>query len=287
MESERRDHKIYKYTNKVNGKVYIGRTCTSLYKRARGGEGYRGCVYFWNAIQKYGWENFEGEILEEGLTAEESSVKEIEYIEKYNSANGDFGYNIVKSAQSDFDDTRRLKISERNKGENNPRWGCHISEEHRRKIIETNKKRVYTPEMRRNLSEARKKSYAEGTVHPMSGHKHTQEAKDKMSKANKGHIPWNKGKKMSEVSPDYVPSFLGKHHSEEARRKISEANKGRSNTACSKRVVCIETGVIYDSALEASRIIKRDVSQLCKCCRGVRKSCGGYHWCYVDDLPKN
>ena len=190
---ERRDHKIYKYTNKVNGKVYVGKTCTSLAKRARRGEGYRGCVYFWNAIQKYGWENFEPEILEEGLTPEEATIKEVEYIEKYNSADCEFGYNIVKEVQGDFSDTTRIKLSERNKGENNPRWGCHISEEHRRKIIETNKKRVYTDEMRANISRAQKKSYAEGRVPPMLGRNHTQEAKYRVSKANKGRKYYNNG----------------------------------------------------------------------------------------------
>lgn len=281
---ERRDHKIYKYTNKVNGKVYIGKTCTTLKKRARNGEGYVGCVYFWSAIQKYGWENFEPEILEEGLTPEEASIKEIEYIEKYNSADHEFGYNIVKEIQSDFNDETRIKLSERNKGENNPRWGCHISEEHKDIIRESNKKRVYTDEMRANISKAEKKSYAEGRVHPMLGRKHAEEAKDRISKANRGHTPWNKGKKMSEVKADYVPSFLCKHHTEETKKKLSAINKGRPRYDSRKRVLCVETGVIYDSATEAAKKNKCNISRLCKCCRGVAKSSGGYHWRYVDDL---
>ena len=41
---------IYIYKNKVNGKVYIGQTCETLARRARGGYGYKGCPHFYNAI---------------------------------------------------------------------------------------------------------------------------------------------------------------------------------------------------------------------------------------------
>ena len=282
MKEERCDHKIYKYTNKVNGKVYIGRTCTTLKKRARRGQGYKGCVYFWCAIEKYGWDNFEPEILESGLTNEEAAIKETEYIKKFNSANSEFGYNIIENANNDIGEKVRIKMSERNKGENNPRWGCHISEEHRQKIREANKKRVYTPEMIENMRKGHQKKGFVGKNHPMYGRHHTEEAKRKVSEANKGHIPWNKGKKMSEIKPNYIHPLLGKHLSEETKKKVSEANKGKHSPS-RKQVLCIETGTIYESATEASKKIGCDVSQLCKCCRGVAKSCKGYHWRYVND----
>lgn len=87
MAEERRDHKIYKYTNKVNGKVYIGRTCRTLKERAgHNGSYYESCPYFWRAIKKYGWDSFEGKIIEEGLSDTEAAVKEIFYINLYESA---------------------------------------------------------------------------------------------------------------------------------------------------------------------------------------------------------
>lgn len=59
---------IYKHTNLINGKVYIGQTCQSPEKRfGKNGNGYRGCRYFYNAIECYGWDNFEHEILETNL----------------------------------------------------------------------------------------------------------------------------------------------------------------------------------------------------------------------------
>lgn len=49
-----------------------------------------------------------------------------------------------------------------------------------------------------------------------------------------------------------------------------------------KKVECIETGIIYDSASVASRETGIDNSAITKCCKGMRKTIGGYHWKYVE-----
>ena len=86
---------IYKHTNKANGKVYIGQTkCKDLTRRWAGGHGYRECRFFFSAIVRYGWLNFEHEILETGLTKDEADEKERYYIEKYRTRNPRYGYNI-------------------------------------------------------------------------------------------------------------------------------------------------------------------------------------------------
>ena len=54
---------VYRHVNEVNGKVYIGITCQSLNDRWRNGKGYGKSTHFAHAIQKYGWDNFEHEIL--------------------------------------------------------------------------------------------------------------------------------------------------------------------------------------------------------------------------------
>lgn len=277
-----RDHKIYKYTNKVNGKVYIGKTRTSLQRRAgRNGERYSQCTYFGNAIKKYGWDNFEPTILEDNLTPEEATIKEVEYIKEYDSANPDKGYNLVDTVQSDFSEKTIIKLSERNKGKNNPMWGRHISERQKEIIRECNRNRVYTDEMRANASKAHKGKNC-GKNHYLFGKHLSQEAKDKISKATKGRIPWNKGLKMSTVE-GYVPSMLGKHLSNEAKKKLSIANKGRPNLACRKAVICLETGIVYESITQASKELNCDASEIAKCCKGKRRAVKGFHWNYVDD----
>ena len=86
---------IYKHTNLLNGKCYIGQTKqTDLTRRWTGGSGYRECIRFSRAIKKYGWSGFAHEILETGLTKEEADAKEIYYIKKFRSNERGYGYNI-------------------------------------------------------------------------------------------------------------------------------------------------------------------------------------------------
>lgn len=54
---------VYAHINKVNGKIYIGQTCRKPEYRWNDGKGYKECTYFYNAIEKYGWDNFDHEIL--------------------------------------------------------------------------------------------------------------------------------------------------------------------------------------------------------------------------------
>ena len=72
---------IYKATNKINGKVYIGQTINSLEHRKSGHERDAHCkkkstVYFHNALLKYGFENFNWEVIKEC-----ASQKELDYYE--------------------------------------------------------------------------------------------------------------------------------------------------------------------------------------------------------------
>ena len=88
------NYKIYIHKNKINGKVYVGQTKQSLKRRWNNGNGYTQCPYFYNAIKKYGWDNFEHILLDEHLTKEEANTKEQDYIKYYKSSSPEFGYNI-------------------------------------------------------------------------------------------------------------------------------------------------------------------------------------------------
>lgn len=83
---------IYKTTNKVNGKIYIGLTTMSEEESK---------WYFGSgdsikkAIEKHGVENFEKEILERGFFSKEELVEaEIKWIEHFKSTTREIGYNI-------------------------------------------------------------------------------------------------------------------------------------------------------------------------------------------------
>lgn len=90
-----RTYLIYKHTNKINGKVYIGQTCQRARIRWQYGDGYRHNLHFYAAIKKYGWNNFEHEILYTSLTKEEADELEIQLIAKYKATNSQFGYNSL------------------------------------------------------------------------------------------------------------------------------------------------------------------------------------------------
>ena len=88
---------IYKVTNLVNGKCYIGQTINGLVKRKRQHLGYvrRGKRYtFHKAIRKYGEENFEWEVLEDNISCNMLDAKETEYIIEKDCLRPN-GYNMI------------------------------------------------------------------------------------------------------------------------------------------------------------------------------------------------
>lgn len=97
---------IYKITNKVNGKVYIGQTRYTIEFRWRQHLHKKDHTYFHNAIRKYGTENFIVEILEE-CNYEDLNSREIYYISKFNSFKN--GYNSTIGG----DGNRRLLLDDK------------------------------------------------------------------------------------------------------------------------------------------------------------------------------
>ena len=77
-----------------SGKKYVGITGDSPKNRWDSGHGYRRNPHFWNAIQKYGWNNFEHLILYTDLTKDEAKEYEIKLIKEYNLTNKKYGYNV-------------------------------------------------------------------------------------------------------------------------------------------------------------------------------------------------
>lgn len=105
---------VYKYTNLVNGKVYIGQTKQQLFERAhRDGTHYDKCPYFYNAILKYGWDNFQAEILEDNLTLEQANEKEVYWITYYNSyLDHSKGYNAAPGGSNMDREAHSKKLKE-------------------------------------------------------------------------------------------------------------------------------------------------------------------------------
>lgn len=82
---------IYKATNKINGKCYIGQT-KNFERRQKEHLRKNNCPKFMRAMNKYGKENFEWTFLKENLTLDEANYWEEYYIREFDSINN--GYNI-------------------------------------------------------------------------------------------------------------------------------------------------------------------------------------------------
>lgn len=86
---------IYKTTNKLNNKIYIGQKKSEIFL----GKAYLGSgKYLKRAINKYGEDNFIVEMLDTAESRDKLSELEIYYIEKYNATNINVGYNIAKGS---------------------------------------------------------------------------------------------------------------------------------------------------------------------------------------------
>lgn len=76
--------------------MYVGQTCKSLKERARNnGSGYEKSPFFYKAILKYGWDNFEGEIVADHLTHDEANDFEISLINNLKTREPHYGYNLA------------------------------------------------------------------------------------------------------------------------------------------------------------------------------------------------
>ncbi len=202
--------KIYKVTNTNNGKVYIGKTCQTVQQRwgrhlldAKKGMDLR----FYRAIRKYGPEAFSVEIICQVQTEELVDEIEKQWIADLRSSEPEFGYNGTLGGEG----------------------GIH-TEEGRRKISASTKKRWEDPLYKQRLSEAHKGLY-DGDKNPMFG-KHedhpcfgttlSDEHKAKISETRKRRYEDPEFKKrMSEANK-------GKHHTEEGRKNISKGLIGNT-----------------------------------------------------------
>lgn len=195
--------KVYKYTLKNDGRIYIGQTCCSLKERA-GSNGYRykGSEKFYHAIQKYGWQNFEVEIIKDNLTCDEANTLETEMIQKYNSIED--GFNLAQGGGNRIPtEQTRLKQSLAKRGQKNNRYGVKLSQQTKRKIGEANK-----------IS--------------LLGKHHSDQTKEKMSLSHRKYV---KCIETGQIYNGYSQAAKAKGTPKSLGSHISECCRGKRKTA--------------------------------------------------------
>jgi group I intron endonuclease len=203
---------VYKATNLINNKCYIGKTIRTLEKRRWGHLNdvkKQNCnSIFHRAINKYGEESFEWIILSETDSEIKLNAMEKFYIAVYKKMGkiynmtdgGDGTSGHIKSEET----RRKLSLAS---------MGHVVSEKTKQKIRE--KRKLQAPlsaEMLLKMSELRK------------GKKHTQESKKKMKEVKKLYWSLN-----TEAKIILSKRRAGKKMSEETKTKISIANIGKKS----------------------------------------------------------
>lgn len=156
---------IYKLINKTNGKFYVGQTCRTLDERWNRGHGYATCFYLDRAIQKYGKDNFDYEVLEylnDGVS--QKTIDEIEafWILDLKSNDPNIGYNLMfVSGNGRHSEETKKKMSDNHadiSGGNNPMFGKFHTDETKIKISNIHKGKIDSPETRERKSRMGKPS---------------------------------------------------------------------------------------------------------------------------------
>lgn len=114
------------------------------------------------------------------------------------------------------------------------------------------------------------------------GHKHTEEAKKKMRESHKNISDETRAKMSKARKGKYIGEnhpLYGTHLSQEIIKKRS---KSKSNA-----VYCVELNIVFNSAIEDSKKLKISQGNISSCCRGKRKTAGGYHWQFINETMKN
>lgn len=254
---------IYKITNNINEKVYIGqsihyrRRWNEHKNRAKNGRISR----LYSDMREYGIENFSFEVIDIAESKEQANYKEGFYASYYNSYDNDKGYNEKGCGLHQFlseDTKKKISISrEKYKGIYATFYGKHHTDETKEKISKRLKEISSAPDYK----------------NAFYGKKHTDSTRKIMSeKAKKRSI----GEKNN---------MYGKNHTELSKEKMSEkwTNERRKKLIESqkKSCKCVETEEVFESYKEAAYFANCSQSGITK---SIKTGCSikGYHFICID-----
>lgn len=273
---------IYKTTNTINNKIYIGQYTGKKLDYLGSGS------IFLKALKKYKRINFSKEILEYCSSMEELNKQEIYWIKYYNATDKKIGYNLSDGGSGTlgykFTEEQKEKMSSSHKG-------LKQSGETIKKRQSKIKGLKRSDESRKNISIGLKKLY-ETREHPRLGEKHSAKTKRRIGEKNKKSLT---GKKLTEehktnISIGYsnrkdkrplYDKWLEKYGKKEADLKLAELTNNRVKKT-SKIVLQIDiNGIIineFASVIEAMK--ETGFSRIIDVLKGRRNSTKGYIFKY-------
>jgi len=139
--------KIYKITNKINDKIYVGKQSHNNFLYYGSGELIK------NAIKKYGKNNFTKEIIDECIGDENGSKLEIFWIKKLNALNG---YNLeIHGNGGEISERQKIMNKETVKKLWKDPNSIYNTPEYRKRLSEASKKRKWSEETKQKISKGR------------------------------------------------------------------------------------------------------------------------------------
>lgn len=259
---------IYRVTNLINSKIYIGQTVTSMTTRKNGHlSNARKNVLdipFHRAIRKYGEESFVWEIIDVAWNKEDLNKKEKYWIATYDSTNKSKGYNATIGGDA-FG----------GKGEDNFWFGKERTEENKAKISKTLK------ETRRKKGSPRNIPIVQLSINGefVAEYKNTIE-----TEFNKKAI--NACCRGRQVSCSGYLWLYKDNYNDEFVKSLVERYQDRKGGA-DKSVVSLDLNGIfvkeYKSIEDAVSEVGGFGSNITACCRGRQKTYKGYMWVYKKD----
>lgn len=251
---------VYKITNLINNKIYIGLTTLKLELRIKSHKNRLNSTrgkkeHLYRSMRKYGFENFKFEELICCYNIDDLCFYEQYFIELYKTTDRTIGYNkSIGGKISTLSPQGKLKISLKCK----KRW----------------KNKEYRDNMIKQLTGKKRNK-----PNKNKGKKHSQKHKLRISQSRKGKY---KGK----LNHNYgKPGFMkGKKFSEDHKNKISKALNGNTNGKTGKDhhmsipIMCVETGEIFLNISEAKKKYKGNIYKMLK---GRSKTAAGLTWKYL------
>lgn len=247
---------IYMIKNKIDGMMYVGQTKFTSTKRFRQhinkALNTTRNLHLYNAMRKYGIENFELIVLESDIDENMLDARESYYIEKYDTLNN--GYNCtsggggMRNYHHSKETRKKMSI-----GISNSMWKINTPER-AKKISDAQKGRKFTEEHKKHIKESIHDRYGDGN--PFYGKHHTDDTKHKISDAN------TKYRVVQKSGEDVLNIF----------DSVTESAQ-----------YCIDSGL-------TSAKITSVMYRIYYTCVGNQKVCYGYNWEYLEkciDYPEN
>lgn len=234
---------VYKHTSPTE-KVYIGIAKDVKHRWRNNGAGYKGNTRIANAIKKHGWDSFKHEVLFSNLTKEEACKKEVELIKKHNSTNPQYGYNLLSGGECG------LHSKETKEKIRKAVTGHIVSEEVKTRLSNIRSIPVICIETKRVYKSCKDASAELGICM-------TSISKVCLGKAN--HAGGLHFAKFEDYKTNRVPIF-------------------KRSTNKNKRIVCVDTGEVFESETQAAKKYGVTSQAISHACTGKTKTCCGLAW---------